>query len=356
MTPLFDKIHAMQGTDEATDICSDDLNKRWLDVCSSDCYDKTFGSNFQNLKEAIDSYHQIPKTEVDRIPDRIKALKKISSMVADITRTTQKLDESTQNNLQRLAVRANLKAAYIALLPGLQEELRRRRKAIPLKPGSNVMSMGANMEVMKDLDPEKRYPQGLYEMWCKERDKNINTPPYFMWLETQDTREMIKDLRHFYLSLEKKKVKFSEDGHAFNEFIRSRNSPYVEDGRYLYNIGEDQELYILPEKMANRKMAQYSPTENSTFRINVHHDVVMGGVNILLAGGVEFKDGRIEVIDNQSGHYRSTPLRFQIILKDFNLKHPNAISDTTTVALAPYADAWPYGNYGDFKNDKNPIP
>ncbi len=366
----------------------DDLNKNWLDLRPSECY---FGEldlgaikgtaseslarklnvlpdneQYACLKNCINTYHNLPKTEEQRLPKRIESLKTIAKEAASYIQTSAKpLQSSEIRNLQEIIARANLKAAYLTQLISLEEEAIRRVNRLP----NNSQNLSAFKVIpsiknyLLDLDPAKRInTEELYKKWqstpstsCDDSHRN-----FWLWLEVQDTHCLHADLRHSFIKRGLKKVIF-KDGLAYNELFRSfdhQSNGLVKNGEYLYNIGQDGNLYISPteEKKMQFSVLIKPPLKSrkavaALKKIPLNHDTILAGENILCAGRIFFKNGKIVLIDTDSGHYLPRMIdNLKPALSYLLEKNPNAIGDATLIMEYRGANSGFQEPYSVFKN------
>jgi len=279
----------------------------------------------QALATAIEAYHKIPKTLVEKIPERRKALGEIQALALKIHDPLA----------AQIAKRAKMKSAYIAKLPGLRKEALLRAFHLP-KNKTHVV-VPTHGDVITDLDPAKRSDQAqksvLFSMWEAEVEKDPKTPDYFLWLEGQNTEKMLEDLRHRFLSAAQRKVEF-KGGHAYNAIFAGPHG-YVHDGGYFYNIGEREELYITPFNSPTLDYFRRTlPPWFSAVLGNrgANHDTLLGGENVMSAGFVIFKDGKIIHIDTNSGHYMPSMLRhLRPALIALVKKYPGILAGDATI-------------------------
>lgn len=350
-----------ENTPEGMKRHKDDLHKEWLDLMSSNFYfvqaRPTFEGPFKSLEnefealtlkpeykavaDAIDQYHKIPKTSKDAIPVRIKALNHIVNL-------TEKFKEPL---MKQIAQRARLKANYIAKLPAIEKQAETLAFRLPKKPGASIVAL--KEDVWKDLDPAKR--DGLAELipqWYALVKEDPSTPPFFLWLESQNTNSLMNDLRHSFLSLEQKRVRF-EGPIAYNDIFTETKKKKVADGRYAYNIDEEGELYILPTFETQEKFVKLLPElftsknlDNDSLQQVLNHDVILGHLTVSSAGVVEFKDGKIIKIDTNSGHYKPFMIRhLRPALKALLQKHPDAIDANTLIGDYEGRVKMPYSQF-----------
>lgn len=348
-------VNYYQLTPNGMNRYTDDLSKSWLDLMPSDYY---FGADspphfdgkmaalrqqfkvlprnpkYEPLRQAIDVYNQMPKTQ--NLNKRAAALKRIAQLAASL-----KQNDEDSDLFEKIISRANLKAAYIAKLKNISDEaFYRSVRSAPFDGRGRSyyeMSVAVKSDQLVDIDPEKRNGHGFfYPDWSKLVKQNPNTPHYFIWLESQsnlDTFALNKDIRHTFIRPELKRVNF-KNGYGFNEIFRGKDSGHVLDGSYVYNIGEDGELYISPAFKTLQSVRTSSPVlfKKQGLGRELNHDTLLGGANILCAGIVEFHDGRIKHIDTNSGHYKPEMISdLRPALAELLKRHPGAISPETTV-------------------------
>lgn len=346
--------------------CIDNMDKSWLDLKEADCYlDATTKST--ELAQAIKDYESIRKDDERRFQDRINALKRIAKLsVSQMKWKGYPANDPYKMVLQQLITRANLKADYIKKLGGLRKEAEARARNIPKDQLNGVVNMKYEHELLEDLDPEKRvghfsglYGDGPYSKWKYYVEKYPeSTPDYFIWLEEQvynpKLKLLKKDLRHTFLSKDAKKVTFKE-GMAYNRVFRANDSRHLMDGRYIYNISEDGDLYILPDTLHRKEVGflqnprsqgllTSQQKDNDTLPgKGLNHDNILEGANILCAGMVFFKNGKIDLIDTDSGHYKPKMIQnLRPALAKLLKKYPDAISPDTQVGNYDQSVKMPY--------------
>ncbi len=174
--------------------------------------------------------------------------------------------------------RAALKANYLEkLLPLINEALMRLTHS-PKSVGNTVVN--TKTDVLKNLDPAKRKDFSDFFDRCHaeaEKAPACKVPDFFFWLEGQNTNAMAVDARHEFLTLDQKRVTFAPGGSAQNNFFKGDMGQVIQDGRYVYNIGEDGELYILPFFKTAAAFAQKMPGI-PTLKEKLNHDTIMGGL------------------------------------------------------------------------------
>ncbi len=349
----------------------DNLNKAWLDLMPSEYYCETGNADglkqtdleaytshirilpkdehYSRLAQKLEAYHALPKTDESKLEDRQRALKAIAQTAAScIKEAPNKLPKVELNILQEIIARTNLKADYLKQLMYLEEEALARLSNTPknktLPPSLGLIKVLT--QHLHDLDPEKRYGlEDLHATWKDERTKDPKLSNFWLWLEGQNTADLSKDLRHTFINKSLKHIHF-KNGLAYNEMFRSfkpGSKGLVADGQYVYNIGQDGDLYILPvfdtlsqfkkDSKVLFKNPLYSETELDTLKKELNHDTILGGGNILCAGLVKFKDGKIVHIDTNSGHYKpDMDPHLRSSLAYLLEKHPGSIDDSTQIS------------------------
>lgn len=152
-------------------------------------------------------------------------------------------------------------------------------------------------EWLKHIDPAGReHGAELFEEWKRSAEsaerEGKSFPNYFYWLEGKSLGDLDFSLvRHkHYHNPEQRKVSFSPDGIAFAPLYSQKEAPHFidpqrgdSDRRYHYMVDEKGDLTIHETGV---------------------HTGVNRGANAITAGMIEFRDGRIKYMDNNSGHYR----------------------------------------------------
>lgn len=336
----------------------DDFSKAWLDLLPLDHYfgpDSLLPSTTRTphtpllpikgeligLYKAIKDYHLISKTLSHLVADRIERLRAIARLSVKIRKVPEcRLTHQQDRILEMIIVRCNLKAQYLLKIVGITYEVIKQASSFEKESTPYVRT---KLHVIRHLDPEHR--EGLEDLlneWDKLPISEQRNTPFFMWLENKDTRHLTQDLRYFFLTMNQKKVEF-RDGVAFNAIFRSRETfkPKVIDGRYVYNISTEGDLYILPafetrERFLKERPELFKmPTKSAghdQLKKPLNHDNILDQKTVWAAGIVEFKGGKIVKIDAKSGHYRPKMLKhLRPALIALNKKYPGAISDNVVI-------------------------
>ncbi len=242
-------------------------------------------------------------------------------------------------SLKNIQSQAQHKIYYLKKLPGLKQKalywVNHSAKA-KYALAQNIPVLNVVGDLLRNLDPLKR--EGLYksiELWIKMVNEDPETPHFWLWLDKIDTSDQ-EDHRYRLWNKEQKRVQFKE-GIAYNSTFGNKDNDNRLQGDYIYAIGQDGQLYIIPDNNQG---------------IELTHDIILKGNNILSAGVVVFRQGKLVYINVASGHYK--PDRFknlQPTLAYFLEKHPGAIHADT--AIGNYEKSDPIYCYAAFKDMKN---
>lgn len=339
---LFD--HYFNFTTDGFIRRKDDLSKSWLDLMPTDYYFRppltlkpaeefahlyqgfqVLDSNnhdYLKLIACMNAYHQTPKDSADGITDRIILLRRIVKLSSEFKHPL----------IEEIRTRAALKVGYLYSIRKLNTDAIDRLFHIPRNKSGHAI-VTCKEDQLLDLDPEKRGGiERFHEKWLSVSDNDPTTPGFFLWLELQDTSSLSSDKRHTLLTQDEKRVNFV-NGKACNAVMQemSGSHQFIADGRYVYNIDEDGELYIYPAFETVTKLSSSVPKFKNHRTYN--HDTLLGGKNVLSAGIVIFQNGVIKFIDTNSGHYKPKMIRhlrpaLQVLLS----KYPDAIQSDTIIS------------------------
>ncbi len=300
------------------------------------------------LYKLIQSYHAIPRGVKADFNDRTKLLNEViastETILENLTHNPDSARSSLQDqqvqSLQQIKAEAEQKARYLKKVPGLKQKAVERVECLAkpkytLPTGTPVLNVLGGK--IRNLDPLKRKGLGRFrETWEKMVKNDPKTPNFWVWLDTQDVSTIEHDYRYSLFTKEQKRVQFNGNL-AYNTVFGDKNDNNRLNGNYIYNIGQDGNLYIL---------YYYTPGN-----VKLTHDNILKGKNILAAGIVEFKQGKLTYIDVSSGHY--APERFENLqpaLAYFSEKHPGVISSDTQIGN--YEESHPAFSYAAFKDMK----
>lgn len=325
LNPIETEILEKQTQDENLDASAlliEQKNKIWIDLNLSQDYQ--LDNHFVEIIEFIDEYHRLKKSDSKLNSARRSVLKKI------IDSTRKYLEIKPENfTLQLILQTALNKSRYLFELSKIRKEAFNRRLRIPKKKDLLVRSVHQKYEIeyIIHLDPAARDQSLLpyfYE-WMNElteaenKDEEYKTktieeiPDFFYWLEEKQTalNYPLNLMPRNYFFPEERKVEFHENGDSYCKkfgdpivFIKDKTS--VDDG-FMYIIDQNGDLYLANEGC---------------------HSEIKRGENVLCAGIVQFKDGKIFEISPNSGHYAPTDQHLNLALKKLidrygqNILHP----------------------------------
>lgn len=274
-----------------------DAGKIWLDVDPGEhaCLEILPIPELHALMASLKSYHGIKKDDQEALKDRIEAL---SLALAQ----AQKAFASNPPNLAELN--------YI--LERTREKLdhlRRLDEFLKINPEDLTRSKSPDLKSMEGARYQREYiyllDPGLRDDWLME--------PWKIW--SRHTKSLtLRDLGKFYLWLEAQApsrfymplapaeyrdnsiIEVTRSGEtfhtqrygAFNDLQDVNPDEVEEDGSvvFLYLLSADDELYI----------AQSADLKT--------HSLLAHGAPVKGAGTLTIKDGKINYIDNASGHYK----------------------------------------------------
>jgi hypothetical protein len=218
------------------------------------------------------------------------------------------------------------------------------------------------------VDPYYRFEMPTKE-WEKQVEKEFAkgvVPRFLLWLEDKDGRDFTSNAA-YTISPQEKFVKI-EKGFCFTRVFRQdavenkmEKSEFgvVADGMYLYVIGQDKNLYIIPEMSkkdyydGNKQLITFAkkkyPAIDWGLQWEFHadsywepkHDTILQGNNVICAGTIIFKKGKIVRITNDSGHYQ--PTAHHLANGIWTLIRKNGDNDTIFNQKA-YVDIWAGSN------------
>ncbi|AXO80718.1 hypothetical protein DZC78_10090 [Olleya aquimaris] len=87
---------------------------------------------------------------------------------------------------------------------------------------------------------------------------------------------------------------------------------------------------ILPNRPLN-----FVITKGGYLKIGIRHHLLGNGEDVLMAGGIRFKNGKIAELNNLSGHYKPTPEQASVLeslLKDVGLPVKRAKYEISTIS------------------------
>ena len=300
--------------------------KIWVDLYPTEAFQ--FEASEHDLKEALDAYHKLTKTKPTLAPLRRKMLTKIEELCQAHLKNTLKNQtqqgDTSHAKLDFILKIARNKSDYLAGILEIKD--RTTQIAFRMqKPGVPLRSMDPSLferELLEHLDPAVRGREILQSYFRKwehlasqpDASQPEKIPDFFFWLETQNLplENNIKSEDEENASTATRIVDFDHDGYAHSTFFMTRPkgtyskelletaSQEYADPIYYGNLRD----HLQPEQ--ETEAIHYAMNENGALFIRLHspyHSYVLRGQNVISAGYIRFKGGKIERLDNESGHY-----------------------------------------------------
>lgn len=82
------------------------------------------------------------------------------------------------------------------------------------------------------------------------------------------------------------------------------NEGLLEDGKYIFVIGPDAQLYVALDNAEEKKIDK------------IHHTSFFQGKSVMLAGGLVIENGFLTILTNSSGHYKH-PFKYLKVMTTF---------------------------------------
>jgi hypothetical protein len=89
------------------------------------------------------------------------------------------------------------------------------------------------------------------------------------------------------------------------------NEGLLEDGKYIFVIGPDAQLYVALDNAEEKKFDK------------IHHTSFFQGKSVMLAGGLVIENGFLSILTNSSGHYKH-PVKYLKVMSTFLEIHTKA--------------------------------
>lgn len=295
-------------------------SKIWVDL--SEAEDYGLFPEYKPLKDAIEVYHKVNKTEKSLVSLRQRLLLKINELcqfyLAQSSR--YKMDGLDRLKIELISQTALNKRDYLAELGAIRGEAEKMifRMQKPGRLMTALKSAYIKVEGLEHLDPamrDKLVLRDYFINWEEAVSKNPKTPDFFYWLEGQDVPKSVagSDAESWsgtvtrvvkYDSDKKRLVStpvFTRPEKTYGGLqveVKGKNAgahePIEYTGSFKIEPGKpSEEIYYVVDESGNLMIRADSP----------FHSHIIRGKNVLSAGFVTFKDGKIIRIDNSSGHY-----------------------------------------------------
>jgi len=243
---------------------------------------------------------------------------------------------------------------------------------VPTKSLHKVKKKDSRIESQFHMvDPYYRFyePTTEWENGVKNEFVKGLTPRFLLWLEDKDGSAFTSNIAYTIPPAEKfVKIKnglcltrvFRQD--AVDGKSKKNEFGLVADGLYIYVIGQDKNLYIIPDKnkddeekksklvvFAKKKYPAIEWDKQWEFYADPYwepkHDTILQGDNVICAGTITFRDGKIDSITNDSGHYQPDVLHLANGLWVLLEKNENKDTIFTKRALVSVCSALNIYNY-----------
>lgn len=250
------------------------------------------------LIKLIDEYSQIPKTDYKLKNKRVGKLIEISKEVEKLGLGDLK-GHWFLDVIHEIAIN---KAKYLIAIDKIKELAFQRATKMPEK-GSTVpvqnfrletpkllLTMDYTAEWLRDVDPAGRsvkFHQKNFSAWkwvyedAIKRGTDKDFPGYFWWLEDErDSDGYLPELDF------KQNLGASGKKLIIKEGVAYSDENPANYNNYIYALNEKGDLVV------------------SRIQEDFHHDRLLKGANVVCAGHIYIKEGKITYIDNVSGHYQ----------------------------------------------------
>lgn len=290
-------------------------DKPWLDIPKSEKLSEILRlssqSEVKKLLGIIHRYHKLNKTEKRNLPARIRLLDEITENCIRLS-ASKLLSESPKmlQELKILEIAARGKSEYLFNLSERALDTYSSithhfggmtSKGLLLRPQLRIYSDQLEQSI-PNFDPCYRSKDALNKLfreWESERhlSKKTNFPSFYLWLEDQDKlTEHIEVEKHitdkhlvrdpFARIFRLREAKIEDD-------MIKKSDGNLWDGDFIYAISEGGKLYLAKEE-----------------EIGNHPYIIGDAQPVLCAGHIKIRDGKINYIDNSSGHYKPTAYHF----------------------------------------------
>jgi hypothetical protein len=295
-------------------------------------YDRRLpGQKYEYLQEKIMGYNALSKTDPVQFSNRINILAEIAKVAAD-SNQLKNISKQESDLLHKIKTTALNKANYLRLLLQRKEQIIRYEHNQSKEGSKAPIVWVTELDALENLDPAHRLTfqhRNYAEFWKRIYGEALSFFHYFTWLEGVNTHDMTsRDIDRLFTGAEKK-VHF-RNGIAYSPFFTKNPDHPILDGLYIYVLDEDRSLYVFPDEKSSKELQDFVQKRLPAF-VNgrvYHHDVITGQPMTLCAGKLEFYQGKIKKIDNNSGHFSpdfDTHLKNAVkILAGYNAFHEDA--------------------------------
>lgn len=298
--------------------------KDWIDLPNDD-YTLVLGYRNESslqLSKLVGEYNQIAKDREDQLPLRIQALERVEKHLESwIKEGLTKVEK--KKHLQWLLSLAVKKKNYLVALDkiyalnletdaaleeyhcAIQDQLPPSLTPVLL---NNKRFFSLKMREywgdfwLESLDPCHRRLTPFYLQWMERKKENPNLPHFFLWLETQHLPRYVPVV-HYLSEEELKQAHVRVERGQFISYCQGSAQPvnFVDPSeRYLFVIDTKEQLYVTTESRG------------------CSHSSFTHGKPVLGAGLINIRDGVLERLALESGHYLPSVEVGYTILKLFD--------------------------------------
>jgi len=331
--PSLNSLNAVDPTPENWDDEMNTLQDRiWVDLSPTGNY--KFSNTQNDLAQIIDLYHKQEKSNPGYILFRKKLLEKIDQLCR-LKLQSPDLSHEERTKLQLISQTAMNKHDYLNELKNIKQNT---FQIVFPTPGSdlNHARLGRNYvveeketdkkwELLEHLDPALRsreYLGPLFQDWKKEVSLHENTPSFFYWLEGQEisqyrSQKGLTQDSELESGTTTRVVNFEKGKATSQPFLTRNPKVYSKNSLKKWHDQENDPITHDQVNFFSRDDQKLSPNEPSSALHYVidrdgtlyirhkspYHSYILRGKPVVSAGNITFKDGKIDSIDNESGHY-----------------------------------------------------
>jgi hypothetical protein len=300
----------------------------WRDIPKGplSTYGITSTDSTDRVEGLISHYHQLSKSALETVNDRLVTLGQIKANLLDLlgkpsdaksTKALRALSEIASKKIWYLTEIHKLYETNLEDLAFVKAQFVDDESYTPL-PLANKLIFGANISAywglfwLEALDPCHRMLTSYYVQWDAEK----SSVPFFLWLENMDVPWYSPQM-HFFSESELIESTYTvTEGLLYNHkgekaFLQSDHAEYI------YIITLDKKFLI---------------TESSP---HIRHISLSHGLPVLAAGAVRVVDGKLIYADGESGHYQPTVFHIKQMI---DLFRELAVTLDDTLILKYYQD------------------
>jgi hypothetical protein len=346
----FSSLNTLNGPEDWQEEMNILQDKIWVDLSPSSRYE--LPKDLNHLTETIDLYHEQEKTLPGNIFIRKKLLQKIDrlcqSKLGDPNLSSEdrsKLQAISQTALNKYDYLNELKDIKKNTLQMIAPNLDKKTPTAKLGKAFILENEETNnkWELLEHLDPALRsrtYLGPLFQEWKGAIAAGKQVPSFFYWLEGQDISQY-RGKQSLSPEIEatsgtstrivdfKKGKATSQPFYTRNPKVYSKNSlnawnkiqadplTHAQEGRTFF-----EETQLNPNEKSS--LLHYAIDETGTLFIrhkSPYHSYILRGKPVISSGMITFRDGKIDSIDNESGHYTPSNKQFDAAIEKLKSKY-----------------------------------